>query len=50
MLAGFLEVGSARWVDIADFFSRHNCHPLDFFPEYRFATEPASQLPARPPA
>lgn len=50
MLAGFLEVGSARWVDIADFFSRHNCHHLDFFPEYRFATEPVSQLPARPPA
>lgn len=48
-LAGFIEIGTARWVDIVDYYSRHNCHRLQFFPGYTAATEPLPRLPAIAP-
>ncbi|MEM7157696.1 MAG: hypothetical protein AAF799_32950 [Myxococcota bacterium] len=44
-LLGYLQAGTAKWADIVDFYSRHNCHRLDFFPGYRRAEAPLDGLP-----
>lgn len=44
-LAAYIQAGTASWVDVVDFYSRHNCHRLQFFPGYRRAEEPLAQLP-----
>jgi hypothetical protein len=48
-LSAQLRQGLVRWVDVIDFYSRHNCHRFQFFDGYRH--EPAARpVPARPPA
>jgi len=37
------------WRDVIDFYGRHNCEEYAFFRAYRFRTDPAAALPARPP-
>lgn len=49
-LAAYLQAGTASWADVVDFYSRHNCHRLQFFPGYRRAEQPLPQLPVAPPA
>jgi hypothetical protein len=44
-LAAAIEAGQARWVDVADFYSRHNCTRWAFPPGYRHATGPLTRLP-----
>ncbi len=44
-LVAYIEVGSATWADVVDFYSRHNCHRLQFFPEYERSVEPLASLP-----
>ena len=44
-LLAYLQAGTATWADIVDFYSRHNCHRLDFFPGYRRAEAPLAGLP-----
>jgi hypothetical protein len=48
-LAAYLQAGTAAWADVADFYSRHDCQRLQFFPGYRRAQEPLPSLPAAPP-
>lgn len=36
MLTSWLHDGLVRWVDLVDFFSRHNCDRFTFFPTYRY--------------
>jgi hypothetical protein len=36
------------WRDVIDFYARHNCEEYAFFRSYRFRTDPAARLPARP--
>ncbi len=36
------------WRDVIDFYARHNCEEFAFFGSYRFRTDPAAPLPARP--
>jgi len=45
-LAGRLTEGSMRWVDLADFFSRHDCERFRFLPGYRYQERPLARLPA----
>lgn len=44
-----LGTGSLRWVDVADFFSRHSCHEYELFEGYRHQEAPRTRLPAAPP-
>jgi hypothetical protein len=37
------------WRDVIDFYARHNCDEYAFFPGYRYRTDRAGPLPARPP-
>jgi hypothetical protein len=48
-VGGQIRQGLTRWVDVADFYSRHNCDRFRFFVEYRYQDGPRT-LPARPPA
>jgi hypothetical protein len=48
-LAAYLQAGTAGWADIADFYSRHDCHRLQFFPGYRRAEQALPSLPVIPP-
>jgi hypothetical protein len=36
------------WRDVIDYYARHSCEEYAFFESYRFRTDPASLLPARP--
>jgi hypothetical protein len=36
------------WRDVIDFYGRHNCEEYAFFRTYRFRTDAAARLPARP--
>jgi hypothetical protein len=36
------------WKDVIDFYARHNCEEYSFFKGYRYRTETADALPARP--
>jgi hypothetical protein len=36
------------WRDVVDFYARHNCDEYAFFRSYRFRTDAAAPLPARP--
>ncbi|MCX4240261.1 hypothetical protein [Paraliomyxa miuraensis] len=49
-IAAYLQAGTATWADVVDFYSRHDCHRLQFFPGYRRAEEPLPSLPVSPPA
>lgn len=49
-IAAYLQAGTASWADVVDFYSRHNCHRLQFFPGYRRAELPLPQLPVAPPS
>jgi hypothetical protein len=40
--------GEIDWRDIIDFYARHNCDEYAFFPGYRYRTDAAAPLPARP--
>lgn len=48
-LAAYLQAGTAAWADVVDFYSRHDCHRLQFFPGYRRAEAALPSLPAIPP-
>lgn len=48
-LAAYLQAGTAAWADIVDFYSRHDCHRLQFVPGYRRATAALPSLPAIAP-
>lgn len=45
-LAGLIEDGLTRWVDVADFYSRHNCHRFQMPRKYRHTGEKVEKLPA----
>jgi hypothetical protein len=47
-LAAYLQAGTAAWADVADFYSRHDCHRLQFFPGYRRAEAALPSLPSMP--
>jgi hypothetical protein len=36
------------WRDVVDYYARHSCEEYAFFKAYRFRTDPAAPLPARP--
>lgn len=42
--------GTARWVDIADYYSRHSCDRFRYFPAYRHTGQVLAKLPAQPAA
>lgn len=44
-LSATLRDGRARWVDVADFYSRHNCTRWQYVPAYRHATARLPHLP-----
>lgn len=44
-----LGTGSLRWVDVVDFYSRHNCHRFTIFEEYRAPEAAVGRLPVLPP-
>jgi len=46
-IAGLQRAGRTRWVDVVDFFSRHNCERFRYFEDYRHA-ESARALPFVP--
>jgi hypothetical protein len=48
-LAAYIQAGTAAWADVADFYSRHDCHRLQFFPGYRRAEAALPSLPSMPP-
>lgn len=48
-LAAQLQAGTATWADVVDFYSRHDCHRLQFFPGYRRAEQALPSLPVVPP-
>lgn len=48
-LAAYLQAGTAAWADVVDFYARHDCHRLQFFPGYRRSQNPLPTLPAIPP-
>jgi hypothetical protein len=43
--AAEIEAGRARWVDVADFYSRHNCTRWQYVAGYRHVTAPLARLP-----
>lgn len=47
-LAAYLQAGTAAWADVVDYYSRHDCHRLQFFPGYRRAETALVSLPAAP--
>lgn len=47
-LAAYLQAGTAAWADVVDYYSRHDCHRLQFFPGYRRAEAALVSLPAVP--
>lgn len=47
-LAAYLQAGTAAWADVVDYYSRHDCHRLQFFPGYRRAETALPSLPAAP--
>jgi hypothetical protein len=48
-ISGALRDGRARWVDVVDFYSRHNCHRHAFFVGYTHTGAPLARLPVLPP-
>lgn len=42
--------GEFGWRDVIDFYARHSCEEYAFFPGYRYRTDAAAPLPARPAA
>lgn len=48
-ISGAIRDGNARWVDVVDFYSRHNCHRFAFFVGYAHTDEPLAKLPVLPP-
>lgn len=44
-LSAKLSAGEARWVDVADFYSRHSCERWQFVTGYRHAEAPLERLP-----
>jgi hypothetical protein len=42
--------GTARWVDIVDYYSRHSCDRFRYFPAYRHTGQVLAKLPAQPAA
>jgi len=40
--------GEIDWRDLIDFYARHNCDELAFFPGYRYRVDARAPLPARP--
>ena len=49
LLSTSIREGKVRWVDVVDFFSRHNCHRHAFPEGYRLAEQPLSAMPAAAP-
>jgi hypothetical protein len=49
LLSTSIREGKARWVDVIDFFSRHNCHRHALPETYRLAERPLPALPATTP-
>jgi hypothetical protein len=47
-LARKVQSGLTRWVDLADYFSRHNCHRFEFPDEYRHTGKRLDRLPYVP--
>lgn len=45
-----LREGTARWVDIVDYYSRHSCDRFRYFPAYRHTGQVLAKLPAQPAA
>ena len=45
-LAGRIQDGLTRWVDVADFYSRHNCHRFEIPTDYRHTGAKVERLPA----
>jgi hypothetical protein len=43
-----IDRGAIGWRDVIDYYARHNCDEYSFFKEYRYRTDPAAPLPARP--
>lgn len=43
-----IEKKQIGWKDVIDFYARHNCDEYSFFKGYRYRTDPADPLPARP--
>ena len=48
-LAGEIREGRVRWVDVADFYSRHNCTRWPYVRGYRYASAPLARLPVVEP-
>jgi hypothetical protein len=48
-IAGAIRDGKTRWVDVVDFYSRHNCHRFAFFVGYAHTGEPVPKLPVLAP-
>lgn len=48
-LAAYLQAGTAQWADVVDFYSRHSCHRLEFFPGYRRVETALPALPVVAP-
>lgn len=48
-LAAYIAAGTASWADVVDFYSRHDCHRLQFFPGYRRPERPLPALPVHAP-
>ncbi len=48
-LSAYIEVGTASWADVVDFYARHNCHRLQFFPQYERPQAVLPSLPVLPP-
>ena len=40
--------GLVRWVDVADYYSRHACDRFRFFDTYRYTADKPARLPAQP--
>jgi hypothetical protein len=43
-----LERKEMGWRDVIDYYARHSCEEFSFFRTYRYRTDPAAPLPARP--
>jgi hypothetical protein len=44
-IAGRIRDGLTRWVDVADFYTRHNCHRFGFSPSYHYTGTKIERLP-----
>jgi hypothetical protein len=47
--ASLIKDGQAKWEDIVDFYSRHDCDHYRWWPEYKRIVDPLTRLPALPP-